>query len=142
MPLDRPPQLYDVPAEHIDRLWPQIEGLIEAAVATARGAETAFDVRRMLNARDAQLWIWWDAGQVELLAITELKVYPRRLAARIKICTGRATAERMRACVLVIEAWARAQGATAMRHEARKGYARVLAPLGYTQTHVVLEKDL
>lgn len=148
MPLDRPPKpepLCDVPPEHIDILWPKIEPLIERATATSRGKETAFDIRRSLMARDCQLWIWWEDGEVKLLAIAEIVRHPRKTVARIKLCTGLEHAvprEMILGCVAVIEAWAREQGATGMENVARAGWERVLRTVGYERTHVYLEKEL
>ena len=148
MPLDRPPvppQLADVPVEDIDMLWPHLEPLLEEATATSRGKETAFDVRRSLMARDCQLWVWWEGGELKLLAVTEIVRHPRKTVGRIKICVGKphsVSRENIIECVGIIEAWAREQGATGMENISRDGWERVLRTIGYERTHVFLEKEL
>lgn len=140
-----PPQLCVVSPEHIDLLWPQIEPMLESATATSRGRETAFDVRRALMARDAQLFVWWEGGRVEVLAVVEIVRHPRKTIGRIKICTaipGAVTRETFRICTTIIESWCKEQGATGMAMDARPGWARVLRSLGYETTHYFLEKEL
>lgn len=129
-----------VPVEHIDILWPQIEGLLEQATATSRGKATAFDIGRELRARDAQLWIWWENG-VEAVFVTEIVRHPRKTVGRIKIAVGRGRRD-WQAEIAQIEQWAIGQGATAMELIARPGWQRALRPFGYEATHTFLEKEL
>lgn len=141
---ESPPQLCDVRLEHLDMIWPHVEPLLEEACRSSRGRETAFDIRRSLRARDARLWVWWDHGRVEVLAITEIARFPRKTIGRIKIATalpGVVSMDVFRQCTRVIEAWARSEGATGMAMDARPGWARILKGLGYETTHHFIEKD-
>lgn len=131
-----------VPVGDLDRVWPEVETLIERATATSRGKETAFDIRRALRASDAQLWLWCEAGPpIRACAVTEIVDHPRKRVLRIRICTGEER-ERWQGRLLDLEDWARGQGCAGVELIARRGWGRVLRAFGYETTHHLLEKDL
>ena len=141
MPLDG--IAWGVPWTDLDRAWPCVETLIERATATSRGKETAFDIRRALGSRDAQLWCFKANADapISAVAVTEIVNYPRRRVLRIRICTGE-DRERWQAGLLALEDWARGQGCAGCEFIARPGWGRVLKAHGYETTHHVVEKDL
>ena len=114
--------------------------LIEEIIAASKGRMTAGDIFRLIAAGKAQLWVA-ETDRIRAVALTEFIRFPRRQICRVWACVGRGMDE-WHPLIDEIEAWAKAEGCDAMRHEARKGWARVLAPKGYEMTHVILEKEL
>ena len=70
-----------VAVDNIMPLWPQIEPLIAEALSVCQTHDTE-DVRRMLLAQSAQLWIQWEDRVLGLL-ITEFVSYPKGIWVRI-----------------------------------------------------------
>lgn len=135
--------LVGIPPENVDQVWPLIEDRIEQACLSSRGKEKAFDIRRSAHHGEKQIWVVWDEGAKDLLAVvvTELAVYPRKTVCHIQICVGEER-ERWQQHISIIEAWAKEKGCRGMSLVARPGWSRVLKQYGYDTTHHLVEKDL
>jgi hypothetical protein len=114
---------------------PFVQTAMEAAL------DSSDDVYEKLKTRAAQLWTARRGDEVEAICITRVEEYTRGKACAIWICTGTGM-EEWKHHMATIEAWAVENGCTRMKHTARPGWQRVLKPMGYATTHVLLEKDL
>ena len=136
-----------VPHGEVEALWPRIAGHFEGVAALSRGRFAAADWRRSFRDRSRQLWAAHEpaadavVGPVRAVLATEVRQYPGRRVAALMACTG-AGREDWTGFLPIVEAWARAQGCTAVEAQARPGWQRVLRPHGYAATHVFIEKEL
>ncbi len=121
--------------------WEKVRGLVASACARSGGKYAAVDVLRLALGGAMQLWAAMDGDAAKAVAITEVTAFPRRLVCRVLACTGEGP-ESWLGHLAAIETWARAQGCTAIEPVARPGWERLLKPLGYRKTHVILEKPL
>jgi hypothetical protein len=128
-----------VPTGHIPGIWQEVRAMIIAA-AERTGRDTEKSVFESLCLGNSQLWLAWDDGP-EALAITEMHQFPRRKVLRIVMMTG-AHREKWLGFLAIIEDWARNQGCDVVEPIARPGWKRILAPLGYRMSHVMLTKAL
>jgi len=138
------PMLHPIPVAHLDAAWPHVEAMLEAATATSRGRETAFDIRRAVRAEDAQLWLWWDDSRrkATAVAVTQIVLHPRKKACRIRIVTGEDMGAWLDQGLAELEAWARSLGCELMEANARPGWGRVMKGRGYQVGHHFIEREL
>ena len=120
--------------------WPHVKWFIASAIertelSSFEGVEAAILEGRQL------LWIAWDGKTISAAGATELNKIGDKL-----ICTITAWAslghqrDRWLPLLEVVERYARAEGADAIRLYGRKGWERVLD--GFKVEHVILEKAL
>lgn len=130
-------QLVGIPSEELSEWWPRVETMIERACSRS-GLMKASDVLRSIQSKDWQLWVAVD-GDVIACLVTEIRTYPQSKVCNFVIGTGR-TREKWQHFRETIEMWARAQGCSRMRIEARTGWQRIFSD--YKNTHNILEKSL
>lgn len=117
--------------------WRTARPLIERALVYSGGTHRAEDILDMCLSGKAQLWL----GEKSAV-VTEINVYPELNACRIFLAAGdkRELRDRLRP---QIELWAKnRQNCTRMEIVGRRGWKRVLAPVGYTETSTVVTKEL
>jgi hypothetical protein len=130
-------ELVCVPPSLVGDFWPLVAPLI--AQAMRRGAMGTFaDVEASVRDGSALLWLACRNEQILAAAVTQLTRSNDR-----KVCTVLALggSERPKWLPLreQLEAYARAEGCTAMRVCGRTGWARLLPD--YRVRRIVLEKD-
>lgn len=126
----RLPPVMRVMPENIMPLWPQLEPLIEVELRTIP-THDAEDVRKLLIANQAHLWIQW-RDAVESMAITDFIPHPRGLALRVWMGaalpgTKMALAEYLK----VITQWARLNRCRWIDVCGRPGWMRVFPQADY-----------
>ena len=137
-PSQHGPALQLIPTEHVDRVWPLVEGLLIEAADRSRGSMTIEGITDRLTKGDWQLWVVWD-GSVVAVAATE--VY--HSLAGDKFCAICLVNGGLRWMHLLedLERWAReVMGCKRMQMFAAKRWAKRLPE--YKMRHVMLEKDL
>ena len=123
-------------------IWGSIKGYITAGLGPNN---TLAQILALIVSREAQCWIAYDAEKIIATAITELPILEGRKVCNV-ITLGGTRFREWQSGLSYIEAWATANGATAMRFEdCRKGFARVFrdytAKPG-TAGKIILEKVL
>lgn len=131
--------LVDVPVSDFSIVKPMVEHWIEEA-ANSSAYFTPNDVWEAMNSKAAQMWLAW-TDKPESVCITQLENTSKGKFCRIWIMVGQ-NMETWVALMPELEAWARREGCTMMRHEARPGWSKILKQHGYRTPHVVLEKEL
>lgn len=132
--------LYVAP-DQLNEAWPFVVRWIAAALDRSGNLYSPDDIKAECQRNAMQLWVVENEGAVVAVIVTTILEYPQKKVCQILICTGEGR-EGWQEMVGLLEDWARSQGCDLMRPVARGGWARILKPLGYKQTHVVLEKEL
>jgi hypothetical protein len=116
--------------------WRRCQAYVDAALARAGGTHGLEDVERLIAEGRAHFW----PGR-RCAVVTEFYDYPRLKACNFWLLGGDLKELlRMRPA---IEAWARAQGCTRILGGGpRRGWERVLEPLGYRPEWIIYCKDL
>ena len=129
-------------AREIALWWSAIEGQVDAALKHSGFQRYSADdvYARLLNGR-MQLWIGADDDGPKVIVVTETSNYPQRRTFGIVVCTGEDREDWLHH-LGTIEEWGRGEGCHSAVLFAREGWTRVLKPLGYDKTHVILEKAL
>ena len=132
-------ELVPVPSLMVPAVWPEVESLVNRALAHGGGRYAPEDFIAALRRRDMQLWTVREGGLLIGLAITELRNYPRQRRCRYLLLAGDGF-DRWQHLQLHIENWARVNGCTAMEMCGRRGWERKLR--GWRATHVELSKEI
>jgi hypothetical protein len=128
-----------VPSTEIDDVWNDVVPIISDALIQAR--ETPDAAYKMLRSKAAQLWVAREGNIIRAVCITQIAENTLGRTCGTWICIG-TSREDWKHNIETIEAWARENACLSMRLETRPGWKRALEPLGYSMTHVILEKEL
>ena len=120
----------------------QLAPYIQEAAAGSNGKFLGVDIARLLARGEWQLWTAREAGQLKAVLMTRIVFYPQLKACQLLAAVGEERDANMLPFMPDIEAWAKSQGCTLMEPIARAGWDRVLKPLGFVRTHVMLEKRI
>lgn len=126
-------------------LWPGIVGCLEKYCRRFAEEESVAHVLRQCAAGRRQLWIVTDeSGRVILTPVTEIVTIDA--TGKKQLLLAEVGGERLAECMPFlsqIEAWAaREHGATEAQLVGRKGWKRLMEPLGYRETAVIWRKGL
>jgi GNAT superfamily N-acetyltransferase len=122
--------------ESAEAAWVRCRPYVEAALARAGGTHDIDDVARLIGEGRAHFW----PGR-RCAVVTEFYDYPRLRACNLWLLGGEL--KELLALRPAIEAWAKAQGCTRILGGGpRRGWARVLEPLGYRPEWIIYCKDL
>lgn len=102
---------------------------------------TPGDAKRAIRKHEMQLWIAIDKG-VQAAAMTEITQPYTVKCCRVLFLGGRDMARWFDELMGAIEHWARENGCHSMEAVGRPGWKKIGAPLGYRQTHIVMQKEL
>jgi len=78
-----------VPAEHVDRVWPMVGPFIASALAHSAGHLRTEDVRQEIATGHRQLWIASEGGPICAVCVTKIAVYPSTRALWVQESAGR-----------------------------------------------------
>ena len=128
-------------ADQIEPVWHKIRPLIADAVTHSDGKYEVLDILSALLARDMQAWAITKGDEIVAIVITEIINYPRKKECRVLAVDGEGAKEWVH-LVSEIEAWAKANGCQSIEPIARPGWEKLMKPLGYKRTHIILSKEL
>ena len=124
--------------------WRMVRPLLEPAVKEM-GGYSLEDVAKMIF---QQKWLLWTLreelpqdGQLEGIVVGEVAQFPTCREIHIRICAGR-NMERWVHHIAGIEQFAQSNGCSKVQALARPGWWPILKGLGYSRTHVLIEKHL
>jgi hypothetical protein len=134
-------RLIGITSDVIDEFLPVLGGWLALACAESRGRFEPEDVISAARKGEFQIWVVADAEKVRALIVTRILTYPRTRVGEVLAVVGEGVHEWVHH-IAILEAWAKANGCSALVPIARPGWEKVLKPLGYAKTHVFLEKAL
>ena len=128
---------------NIGLVWPQIEHFINSAFATELGDEDPVQVRKELSNGDAQLWVIHSASGIKAAGITRISIVPA--GRRVCFCValgGEDLPSWVEALDREASKFAKDYHCNSIRVTGRPGWKRVMKPLGYKESFVIVEKAL
>lgn len=129
------PEWYEVPA-----LWTEIEPWIADALAVGIVYQPP-DILRALLCKEMKLWIARDGERIKACAVTQLGNYPRLRVCSILVIGGVEMHEWL-SYNGEVEEWAKSQGCEAVEGMGRRGWAKVLPKLGWSESVTLYRKIL
>ena len=122
--------------------WENLRPLIEKAEEYYEDFYSVGDLLRLLMNGALDLWAFSDEDRgIFAVVITEILRYPRGPVLRFSLLAGEDHAAVVR-YMGIIEQWAAISGAVKLQVPGRSAWAKLLKECGYTQSCVVLEKNL
>ncbi len=124
--------------------WETLLPLLERGRAAWEEYLTLEDVRKELVEGRLQFWSMNYTNEKEpfLGFITSIETYTQKCALRIIWLGGERFVEASKVMFDAVEAWARTLSCKNIEIIGRGGFERLLKPLGYKRTHVILIKEL
>lgn len=131
----------------LDRAWPALRMFVRRAVERDPANWSVDLVYDWAQSGDLTLWLSISDRLLTGFCGSSLHQYPEQLACRIWIAGGIHMRQTVGPMLLVVETWARANGCQVVEITGRRGWKRVLAPLGYEHVMtgpggVVLSKEM
>lgn len=135
-------ELLRIPPSAYDVVVPDVLVMLSEAADATGGRFSTDDIVVGLLQGLTQLWVWYDDNTATALAITEINQYPQLKAVNIFAVAGKDHKKWLRESLRQIEEWAVTMQATRVELSCRTGWERLLKPLDYKRTYVLLEKPL
>lgn len=123
-------------------VWAAVMPHVHKLAEISHGRLTAPDIVQAVLKGKTQLWLAKDGKDVSVM-LTEIIGWPTgHKDANIFACSGK-NIETWLPLFPQVEAWARANGCGIIKADhCRPGFKKALAPLGFDEAHLVLEKRL
>lgn len=77
-----------VPAQHVDRVWPMVGAFIASALRHSAGHMRVEDVRAEVARGNRQLWIASEGGPIRAVCVTRIAQYPATRALWVQESAG------------------------------------------------------
>ena len=138
--------VFPVPVEYLNLVWPQVSKLFEPALEYANGRFGEDDVLSDLQNNITSLWIAVESND-EIIAATSVKIvdYPKRRFARYEMVGSKSNEMLNKVGYLLfetIEEYAKnVMGCSGIEGGGRIGWGKASAKLGYKCSGVFVEKD-
>lgn len=123
----------------IDRIWPHVSHLIDAAFETGIGDDKPETLKADLDAGLALLWVVWDGKGLLAAATTKIVTLPTKKLCVLTAAAGREL-HRWRRFIADLEMYAKAEQCDGIRLTGRPGWKAYFRD--YKQPWICLEKDL
>lgn len=133
-------ELIPIPATALGEYWSSIGGHVAELATISNGRLLVEDIIRAIARLEMQLWAARDDAGLSVM-LTEILVHPRQKDAHIISATGH-NAERWTPLWPMFERWAKAEGCDLVTATCRKGWKKLLEPIGFSEASIVLEKRL
>lgn len=127
---------------HIVNQAHELAPFIEEAAQGSNGKFLAIDISRLLLKGEWRIWTARDKGELKAVLMTRFMYYPQVKCCELLAAVGVDRDVNMIPFMPDIEAWAKASGCRLLQPIARRGWERALKPLGFSCSHVLLEKRL
>lgn len=136
-------QLIGVPYSSVDEVWQKVQPLLQKGIDYGDGELDVKDILKFLLDRAMQLWVLYNYTEdvIVMASVTEIIHYPQRKYCRFVTLGGERVDDWM-SYIADIELWAKSQGCDSMEAYGRRGLAKKLEQVGYTNQYVVIRKPL
>lgn len=132
-------EIFCVAPELAGRLWPLVKDRFAQVLIDYPSDTTIEATERDVIAGLQLIWIASDGAAIVAAALTALSVTPARKLCTITLAFGVNT-RLWDTFMPMVEAYAKAEGCTALRIHGREGWKRVLK--GFSEPWIVLNKEL
>lgn len=133
----------DVNTEDVDKLWPEVRGYLENALAFGAQEFSIGDVYLSIKDEMSRLWIAYDDVNKQLLgsAVCIIQNFPQKRICTIVLAGGEGHLFWDKG-IPEIEDWAKQHNADMVMIYGRRGFAKKLFNYGYREAYTVILKDL
>ena len=123
-----------VPADYIDRVWPEVEPYVSKALKYASGKYEPDDVRDLVVQYGYPLWVAFDGTGIKGAVITRFIQYPRKKYLFLEFCGGRDGFSWKEPMLSVLRSWAKDNECDGIEGAGRDAWQKVFESDGYKRT--------
>lgn len=135
-------QVSQVEKEHIESIWPFIEGYMKRAAKYTYGRFEAEDIKEDLLKRPQQLWIAFDDTKIYGAVITEITKYPRMKVVTVHFLAGIKFETWKDPMLKLVQEFGKHNDCKLIDSYGRPGWERIWAKYGYTKRFTFYELPL
>jgi hypothetical protein len=115
--------------------------MLTAAAARSSGKYHVADLVLAIKREKMQAWGVERDGEMIATGLTEILICPQKRVCRCIAMQGKGAADWIH-LLAGVETWAKSIGCTAVEPFCPRAWKRWLEPLGYRESHVLLEKEI
>ena len=131
---------FAIPSTAARSVWPRALPLIERAMAHDNGRVSVDDLLAKIEDADMQLWFGFDGDVLEMVAITEVDVWPQMKVARFVLLAGGDFDGWWSFTMPMFQEWAQREGCEQFEVKGRLGWLKKLR--GWALDHVVMRTEV
>jgi hypothetical protein len=132
--------LLPVPAERLIAEWARVAPFVHALADGTGGRLTCADIVKAIQHTEMQLWAAERENVIGVM-LTEVLNHPHLREAHLLGATGQ-NADEWIDLMPQVEFWAKHEGCKKIKATCRPGWKKLLRPIGFSETHCVVEKAL
>lgn len=132
--------LLPIPANRLIAEWPRVATLVHSLAEGTAGRLSAQDIVKAIQHSEMQLWAAQRENVIGVM-LTEVLKHPHLKEAHLLGATGH-NADEWIDLMPQIEFWAKHEGCSNLKATCRPGWKKLLRPIGFQETHCVVEKAL
>lgn len=114
-----------VPTEHLDGIWPSVEGFMERAAEYTFGRYTVEDIRESITNYDHHLWIAFNDTGLKGVVVTNFVQYPRMRCLAMQFTAGDDLMLWKQPMLELLQKWAFDNNCDKIESSGRPGWPRV-----------------
>ena len=126
----------------LDRVWPDVEKLLDKSVAVVDGKVDVDDVREQIRHGGMVLWLVVDDTTPIAALTTRVIAYPRRSALALDWVGGSRMNEWLGLVMPTLKQYAVANGCLHLEGYGRKAWGRALAKYGWGQEYIAYRMEI
>lgn len=129
--------LVPVKSEDLADVWISASPMLQKALNKSDGCFDIEDIRKGIEGKDFQLWVWVDVT-IKAALVTEIRQFPRKKVCIMFLCGGEDLSEWRDD--KTVDVWAKAMGCEDMQIHGRKSWLKVLN--GWQERHTTIGRSL
>ncbi len=136
-------QLIGIPHTEINSVWGEVKPMLQKGISHGDGEIDIGDIYKFLADRSMQLWVLYNYSEesIVMAGVTEVCIYPKMKICRAVVLGGNKLDDWL-SFISDIESWAKEQGCSRMEAHGRRGLARKMEDIGYSNKYVVMRKEI
>lgn len=136
-------QLIPINPENIELAWKDIVNFIEEGVKYCDGKYTVEDIFKLILKHQIILWVVYNDGEGKAIGcvLTQVIDYPKVRALSVFLLAGHSFKQIMLVYDDLIQ-YAKSIGCAKLELSGRPGWEKLLKPLNFEKTHIVMRLNL
>ena len=130
-----------IPTMELHLFWPTVGPMLERAIEHGDGGIKRWQIYDALKELKLQLWVGRVGMEIEGVLVTEMQIRPTGKVCILRHACGEDAAAWIKEGLPLIQAWAKAEGATVMELQGRRGWAKIMGK-PWRERWVVMQRSL
>lgn len=128
-----------IPHEHVEAIWPRIEGFMAEAAAYSGGRYETTDILEALLKNTYTLWVAFEGDEIKGAVATSFVIYPRKTLLHLTFCGGDEGMAWKDPMLKMLQHWAYDNNCDGIEANGRLGWSGIFKEDGYKPLWQVFE---